>query len=486
MQGSSGPDLLSRRIEANQWNHIVGTYDGSNACLYVNGVLCATQARATYHPNISAPITFGMITSDPCPCFAFVGDLDEAAVYDHALSAERVVVHYVAGKFGSNVPALISREPLAQEVTVGSPTVLAAYANGDPEPSFQWYKDGVLLAGATLSSYALSHASYSDNGFYSVAVANGLGATNSQPVKLAVKPPPLFCNLTNGLVLHLKFDGDHLDGSGRANHGTPVGAPAFVAGRIGSGALHYNTDVTAGVYNFVTLGTPADLQFGTSVDFSVAYWVRFTGTPGDLPFLCNSVGSLTCDGFAFAPSYNAGGWAWSLALEGNGSVTINRGGGPGSINDGQWHHLLHSFDREGEAVTYLDGVRVDSTCIVLRTNVTLTGSTPVNVGQDATGRYPESAEVDIDDLGVWRRALSAYEAECVYSVGKNYGRSFDSYGPVALRIQSSGGDAEIIWQAGVLESADDIYGSWEPVADATPPYCRIPENGLARFYRVRL
>jgi len=87
---------------------------------------------------------------------------------------------------------------------------------------------------------------------------------------------------------------------------------------------------------------------------------------------------------------------------------------------------------------------------------------------------------------VWRRALSPYEAECVYSVGKNYGQSFDSYGPVALRIQSSGGGVEIIWQAGQLETADGIYGPWEPAADATPPYCRISEKMLARFYRVRL
>jgi hypothetical protein len=94
--------------------------------------------------------------------------------------------------------------------------------------------------------------------------------------------------------------------------------------------------------------------------------------------------------------------------------------------------------------------------------------------------------MDIDDLGVWRRALSPYEAECVYSVGKNYGLSFDSYGPVALGIQTSPGGVEIIWQAGALESADDIYGPWEPVADATPPYCRISENKLARFYRATL
>jgi len=37
---------------------------------------------------------------------------------------------------------------------------------------------------------------------------------------LAVSPYPQFANLTNELVLHLKFDGDVQDSSGRTNHGT--------------------------------------------------------------------------------------------------------------------------------------------------------------------------------------------------------------------------------------------------------------------------
>jgi hypothetical protein len=487
MKDSGWAFLHSGRVVTDQWTHLVAAYDGSNMCLYVNGVLSATLAGTNYHPNLSAPITFGTATSNGNSSTAFIGDLDEVAVYDHALSANRVVLHYGAGKYGSHFAPVVVQEPLPQTVTVGSPAALAACAYGDPEPALQWYKDGVPLAGATRSTFALSSASYSDNGVYSVAVENGLGTTNSQPVKLAVMPPPFFCELTNSLVLHLKFDGDFLDSSGRTNHGTPVGAPGLVAGRIGSGALHYNTDVTAGVYNYVTLGTPADLQFGASVNFSVGYWVRFTGTPGDLPFLCNSVGSFSRPGFTFAPSYDEGGWSWSLALEGgNGSTGFGDYGEPASINDGQWHHLLHSFDREGDAVTYLDGVRGRSMCIVVPMTRSLTRTTPVNIGQDTTGHYPESGEIDIDDLGVWRRALSPYEAECVYSVGKNYGLSFDSYGPVALRIQTSPGGVEIIWQAGVLESADDIHGLWEPVADAIAPYCRVSENRLARFYRVRL
>ena len=87
-------------------------------------------------------------------------------------------------------------------------------------------------------------------------------------------------NLTNNLVLHLPFDGDYNDISGLAHNGTTVGAPTLVspASRrvtaVGSSALSYSSDTGAGTYNYVTLGVVPDLQFGTSTDFSVSYWVQ--------------------------------------------------------------------------------------------------------------------------------------------------------------------------------------------------------------------
>jgi hypothetical protein len=479
--------LHSRRIVTNRWTHLVGTFNGSNLCLYADGVLSATEARSDFPPNTSSPTFFGTSTNVPLPGSGFLlGDLDEVAVYDHALPEERVVLHYGLGKFGTNVAPVILRAPSRQDVTVGSPASLVASAYGDPPPAFQWYKDGSPVAGATCSALAFSSTVYGDTGLYSVGIENALGATNSQAVKLSVMPPPRFCNLTNGLVLHLGFEGDYLDSSGRNNHGSPVGGPTFVTGQIGSGALHYSTDVMTGVSNFVTLGTPADLQFSSNVNFSVSYWVRFTGLPGDLPFLCNSANSFGQPGFTFAPSYKAGGWSWSLVLTGAGTTTSMAAyGSASSINDDNWHHLLHSFDREGEGITYLDGVQVNSHCIIVNTG-SLNQPGPVNIGQDASGHYPESGEADLDDLGVWRRVLSPCEAQCVFLVGKNHGLSFDSYGPVEVRIVKADGDIEIVWQAGLLERADDVNGPWEPVSGAAPPYCKIPANELQKFYRVRL
>lgn len=111
----------------------------------------------------------------------------------------------------------------------------------------------------------------------------------------------------------------------------------FVDGKIGK-AVNYKSDFgepgAAGVTTttnttYVSLGVRPDLQFGTNVDFSIAFWVKlptdFVG--GDLPFFTTTVGSLGGQGIVFSPAYgygigsgadpdpaplNYGGWGMSL------------------------------------------------------------------------------------------------------------------------------------------------------------------------------
>jgi hypothetical protein len=234
--------------------------------------------------------------------------------------------------------------------------------------------------------------------------------------------------------------------------------------------------------DYVTLGTPPDLQFGTNADFSVSYWVRFNGSPGDLPFLCNAVNAFTNPGFTFAPSYQAGGWSWCLG-DFNSTSYIGIYGPDDTINDGSWHHLVHTFDRAGSGLTYLDGSWTDSRSAVAAGDLSTTD--PVTIGQDPTGSYPEPGEADIDDVGVWRRVLTPFEVYSIYTVAQE-GTSFDTYGPVSLVATSDGGIVQLVWQAGTLLGADNPTGPWTAVAGASAPYYRVPSGGAQKFYRVQL
>lgn len=76
--------------------HIVGTFEGTISRFYIDGeqVDDNPMADVIELPNLDVPLRFGAGTN-----FAhFQGTLDEIALYDHALTPERVAAHFEAAK----------------------------------------------------------------------------------------------------------------------------------------------------------------------------------------------------------------------------------------------------------------------------------------------------------------------------------------------------------------------------------------------------
>jgi len=210
----------------------------------------------------------------------------------------------------------------------------------------------------------------------------------------------------------------------------------------------------------------------------VAYWVKLPAgyAGGDLPFFCNAAGSAFSPGYTFAPSYQQGGWSWTL----NGTGVY---GANASINDGEWHHLVHTFDRAGKGITYLDGLQVDSRSISSVGSVDQAATT--SIGQDPNGTYGESGEADLDDLGVWRRILTPLEASGIYIAAVSNGVSFAS-APVKLSITPAGSQLRLTWTgSGILQAAGSVSGAYTNVPGSTSPYLVTPAVGQG-FYRVKV
>jgi hypothetical protein len=490
-------------VIAGQWNFVALVVEPHQGTIYLDdGNGGGLQSFA--NPAENGRAQFGgelRLGSDVQDNRNFMGLIDDVAIFDRALSADEIETIRKAGVNGLYAPAPVSfvSQPQSQTVFVGSDIALAPGVSGSQPLSYQWQKDGANIPGATRKTLSLPNAYYTDTGTYRLAVANSLGGKNSQNATLTVLPFPAFANLTNDLVVHLKFDGDYADVSGRANHGTAVGAPTLVPGKIGSHAVRVASEADITVdpkvvtsAHYVTLDTPADLQFGAEVDFTVAYWLKVP--PGEkyteFPVLCNTVNGTFNPGLYFGTDWNTrgGGFTWWLGGAQAGKVFESPAD---TINDGNWHHLVFSFDRAGDAVTYLDGVQVDARSIRGGGDVDVPGQA-MNIGQDSTGTYPwfaeagPQAEAVVDDLGIWRRALSPTEAQSIYLVGQTYGRTFDTYGPVMLTVQRSGAEVELIWQAGTLEAAAEVAGPYVPVPGAAAPYLKVLPSTAGKFYRVRL
>lgn len=86
-------------------------------------------------------------------------------------------------------PPVITAGPQSQQVMVGEQVLFSVVASGDPEPEFRWYKDGVAIAGATDSEYAIDPVLPTDAGTYTVTVFNSEGSVESDEALLTVDLP---------------------------------------------------------------------------------------------------------------------------------------------------------------------------------------------------------------------------------------------------------------------------------------------------------
>lgn len=461
------------------WHHIVMVCDGASGVLtvYIDG---QPNAQATISGGILAsaePVTIGARRSGTTAYdLQFNGIIDEVAFYTNALDGGKIANHYNA-RYEANAKPVIVSSPASSTNYAAIPYGLTVDAGG-PEPlTYQWQLNGTNLVDAVDRTLVLGLLAAEKAGSYRVIVSNPSGSVTSQVAVVGVLAAPEFLNISADLVLHLPFDGDNKDISGRGNNGTNVGNTTYFGGKVGTGALYYFTDTSSSSFNYVTLGQRPDLKFSSNVNFSVSYWVRLAANAvdGDLPFFCNAAGSAFSPGYTFAPSYKQGGWSWTL----NGTGIY---GGQNTINDGEWHHLVHTFERVGNGITYLNGVIVDSRSVAAVGNIDQ--NAPTNIGQDPNGTYAESGAGTLDDLGVWRRVLTANEVAAIYSAGRVNSVSFAPT-IVGLSLEKVGNNLQLVWPSGTLQGATDVTGTYTNVPGAASPYPVAPTDAKS-FFRVKV
>lgn len=79
--------------------------------------------------------------------------------------------------------------PASQIVALDSPVTFSVTAVGTPPLAYQWFKDGVAIAGFTGASLSLASAKLADAGSYTVRVTNAAGSVTSDPAVLVVQVP---------------------------------------------------------------------------------------------------------------------------------------------------------------------------------------------------------------------------------------------------------------------------------------------------------
>jgi Concanavalin A-like lectin/glucanases superfamily len=190
---SAGVFLESGQLVKNQWAHLVGVYDGTNAYFYVNGVAIGSSLATGFVPSA------GDLYIGNCPPSGwgeFDGYLTQVAFYTNVLTPAKILNDYIVGtnSFATNgEPPLVladagatNTDPASVAATAGTTATFDPIVIGSTPLSYQWYTNGVAEGGATGNSLSFTATSANNGSTFYVVVTNNYGSSTSQVATLSV------------------------------------------------------------------------------------------------------------------------------------------------------------------------------------------------------------------------------------------------------------------------------------------------------------
>jgi Concanavalin A-like lectin/glucanases superfamily/PKD domain len=184
------------KIENNVWYHIAGTWDGSVAKVYVNGVL----EKSVPKTGTILPTTEGGSLAIGAEIFGdsyvpngehFEGLIDEVEIFNRALSADEIKAIYRVGSAGKCKPE--NRPPVAKAAAAttecsamsATPVVLDGSGSLDPDRdplTYTWtWKDGSASGVSPTAIFSFGTTSVT------LTVSDGKGGTSSDTIPVTVQ-----------------------------------------------------------------------------------------------------------------------------------------------------------------------------------------------------------------------------------------------------------------------------------------------------------
>lgn len=221
--------------------------------------------------------------------------------------------------------------------------------------------------------------------------------------------------LKSGLMGHWSFDGGDFttvirDVSSNNNNAYVFGAATTTIKTKGKFGQAVNFDEST---YYIYAPDNANLNFGSSQDFSVSLWVRARSINGAYAGLVGDKLSRATNRLGYLLSYENGGEVGVYISDGVDEVSIFS---TTLISDGAWHHVALTATRTGNATLYVDGV-VEGTPASLSTVGSLDEpGSPVFIGD--IGFQGQPFDGALDDMRIYNRALTASEVQQLSRLGQ--------------------------------------------------------------------
>lgn len=236
--GSNTIQSANGLLQTNFYQHVAFTYVRATgtARLYLNGSEVAQTVLGTnLAQTTEAAVEIGFRAAAGGST-AFLGSIDELAVYNRTLVASEIQSIYNAGSQGkcpsTQSPPFMVQDPSppSQTSAVSQNVDYSVQAEGTPPLSYQWRLDGVDVPGETSPTLTLTGVAPRAGGAYVVVVTNLFGSVTSAPAVL---------NLVAGAI---SINGQQVNGSSYVVSGAVL---VTIDNYFQNGSAYYTLDGTA-------------------------------------------------------------------------------------------------------------------------------------------------------------------------------------------------------------------------------------------------
>ena len=402
--------------------HVVGTYDGTSAKLYLNGALAASFAVTG---AVSASTTDLTIGSWSGPSEFFTGRIDDVAVYPKVLASATVAAHHSTGTdTGTPGPYPVT----VAAAGTGTGKVTSSPAGIDcPTTCTAQFPTGQQL---TLSATAASTSTFTG---WSGAGCSGTNTCTFTPTASTTvtatftKAPPVTSNyakavLADGPVGYWRLgegSGSGAADSAGAHVGTYLGSPT-----LGEPSLvpSETGDASVGLQGTqARVGVPdaADLRFTDNV--SLEAWIRPTSLPAAGDFA-----SLVSKPNSYSLQFNGPRLEFTLIQSGGARQRLQAPAG--TVVAGATYHVVGTYDGTS-AKLYLNGA--------LAASFAVTGAVSASTTDLTIGSWSGPSEFftgRIDDVAVYPKVLASATVAAHHSTGTDTGTP----GPYPVTVAAAG------------------------------------------------
>jgi hypothetical protein len=302
----------------------------------------------------------------------------------------------------------ITRHPVSLVALTGKSATFNIELLGRPPFSYQWYKNGTAIAGATLPWFTIGSVSSADAGSYHVLVSNSSGSATSSAATLTVNASTTALDRILYAMNQTPVTGNGaiLDASGLTS-GTMLNSPLpkRITGAISSTSYAWDFAKSASYLQVPAnsfLNKLGDIRQATGI--TVSGWINLDyQADGSTPDsnACHMGNVLKVHNTAAKLNFTFG----SAPVLSTSNTQL----------DGNWHHYAAAFDFQKQTnnlVLYVDGVAVSTRTFPVTASFCLPG-TNLGIGASNTGSHSWPGQ--IDEFSIHSRALVASEVVSLYN-----------------------------------------------------------------------